>query len=154
MALTDIKARISAVLAGVAGIGTVFTRMRPVNIESVELAQFVSNGVLNCCFISRSAVELESHGDMPSMTSEWDAISVHEFFAVQDSSASEDKFDTLVTAMLWAIHNDSEFPGYFNHTAKMTRTPRVKAIDFRHFGVEQTLCHHAEITIQVMTQSS
>ncbi len=154
MALTDIKARIATVLQAVEGIGKVYPRMRPVNVEAVEQAQFVANGVLNCCFISRSSADMESKGDMPSLSAEWDAISVHAFYAVQDASASEDTFDALTTAMLWAIHKDSEFPGYFNGTALRTRTPKIKTIDFRHFGVRAVLCHHAEITIQVMTQTT
>jgi hypothetical protein len=47
MALKDVKARIATVLQGVPGIGKVYARMRPVNVEAVELAQFVADGVLN-----------------------------------------------------------------------------------------------------------
>lgn len=154
MALKDIKARMATVLAAVVGAGKVYTRTRPVNVESIELSQFVQNNVLNCCFISRPMAEIESKGDMPGHAAQWDTISVHQFYAVQDASASEDAFDALVDLMLWAIYNDSQFPSYFNHTAKRTRTPKIKSADFRHFGVEQTLCHHAEITIQVMTTSN
>ncbi len=149
----DVKERIATVLGTVLGHGAIFTRMRPVNTEAVEQAQFVVDGVLNCCFIQRSGIDLQSFGDMPSLTTQWDSISVHQFYAVNDEGASEDTFDALITAMLWAIHDDSEFPGYFNHTAKRTGTPKVKSIDFRHFGVRGALCHHAEITIQVMTRT-
>lgn len=154
MALKDVKARVATVLGGVAGIGKVYTRMRPVNVEAAELAQFVADGVLNCCFITRPAFELEGRGDMPPKAVQWDTISIHAFYAVQDASASEDAFDALVDAMVWAIFQDSIFPGYFAGTAKRTRLPKLKTADFRHFGVEQALCHHAEITIQVMTQTN
>ena len=154
MALTDVKARIAAVLEGVAGIGKVWPRMRPMNTEAVEQSQFVSNGVLNCCFIQRGSAELETHGDMPPMGVQWDTISIHAFYAVEDAKASEDAFDALVDAMLFAIFNDAMYPNYFAKTVKASRAPRIKTIDFRHFGVRGALCHHAEITIQVMTQTT
>jgi hypothetical protein len=154
MAIALVKARIATVLATVAGIGKVYARMRPVNVETVELAQFVSKGVLNVSFITRGSAELETKGDTPPIAFQWDTISTHLFFAVQDSSASEDSFDLLVDKMLWAIFNDSKWPGFFAGTVQRVRAPKLKSTDFRHFGVEQILCHHAEITIQVLTTSS
>jgi hypothetical protein len=152
--LKDVKARIATVLGGVAGIGAVFARMRPVNTEAVEQSQFVVDGVLNCCFIQRASAELETKGDTPPLGAQWDTIAVHAFYAVQDASSSEDNFDALVNAMLWAIFRDSAFPNYFAQTVKRSRAPKIKTVDFRHFGVRSALCHHAEITIQVMTQTT
>lgn len=154
MALKDIKARIATVLGGVEGIGQVYARMRPVNVEAVEQSQFVVDGVLNVCFITRSVAELETRGDRPPLGAEWDTLSVHVFYAVNDANASEDAFDALTTAMLWAIFNDAKFPSFFNMTAAQTRAPKIKTVDFRHWGVRAALVHHAEITIQVMTQTT
>ena len=154
MALKDVKARIATVMESVAGIGKVYPRMRPVNLESVEQTQFVANGVLNVCFIQRAMAELETKGEMPPLSAQWDTIAVHAFYAVNDAALSEDAFDALVDAMLWALWNDAMYPGYLNGTVKRARAPKIKTVDFRHFGVRGALCHHAEITIQLMTSDN
>jgi hypothetical protein len=153
--LKDVKARIATVLQTVPGIGRVYARMRPVNLQSVEISDFVADGVLNCCFVQRGSADFEGKGgDTPPLVSQWDVISVHAFYAVQDSSSSEDIFDLLVDQMLWAILTDSVYPKFLAQTVKRSRVPKLKTVDFRRFGPSAVLCHHAEITIQVMTQTS
>jgi hypothetical protein len=120
----------------------------------MEQSQFVQNGVLNCAFVTRGTAEWETRGDMPWHGAQWDTVSVHMFYAVNDGNDSEDAFEALANATLLALFQDANYPGFFNGTAKRTRPPRLKAEDFRHFGTRQVLCHHAEITVQVMTQTS
>jgi hypothetical protein len=152
MSLTDIKARIATVLGGVDGIGQVYPRMRLVNVEAVQVSDFIVNGVLNTWFVSRSAAELEEVGDIDHISSQWDAISIHGFYTAKDSDASETAFDELADAVLAAVHEDSNYPSRFAGTAKQARAPKIKVIDYRHFGVTKVLCHHTEITIQVLSR--
>jgi hypothetical protein len=152
MSLTDIKARIAVVMQGVSGIGNVYSHTRLVNVESVQASDFVANGVLNTWWIVRSTAELEEVGDIDHISSQWDLISIHGFYAVKDSADSEDSFDLLADAVLAAVHADSNYPSRFAGTIKQARAPKIKVLDYRHFGVSKVLCHHTEITIQVVSR--
>ena len=152
MSLTDIKARIVTVLQGVSGIGQVYPRTRLVNIEAVQISDFVANGVLNTWFVSRSASDIEEIGSIHHIAPQWDTISVHGFYAAKDSDESETAFDELADAALKGVHDDSNYPSLFAGTIRVAEAPKIRTIDYRHFGVSKVLCHHTEITIRVMSR--
>jgi len=153
MGLADVKARIKSQLEAVAGIGQVHASTRYIQDEAVAMDQLVAGGVLNAWFISRESMALKDETVNQSPTELKDVIVIHGFYAVKDN-VSEPLFDALLDAVVTKLNTDRRPLGgggtLLNATVKATSAPQVRAIDYRMFGPEQALCHHAEIVMPVV----
>jgi hypothetical protein len=149
MSLQDIKARIAAVISGVNGIGKVYDRMRVIKDEKTEQSDLISNGKMNCWFVTRESKDLEDMNQNQSMSDQYDMIVVHGFYGVDDANDTEQTMDTLTEAVLVAINADRRPPSKLNGKVVTARPPKLRLQDYRNFGPRQVLCHHAEISITV-----
>jgi hypothetical protein len=150
--MKQIRERVATMLEAVDGIGKVYPRMRPVNLESIAIADFVKNNLLNAWFVSRRDVGAPEDVVMDQSLSELnDTISIHGFYAVNDANDSDTAFDELVDAVIIALNNDRIPPSKLNGLIVDSKPPRVMgSIDFRHFGPQQVLCHHVEIGLPIV----
>lgn len=147
-ALSDVKARIAAVMATVAGIGNVYDRLRNLSVEA-DQAQLLSGGRVNVWMIHREGSVLTDQVVNQNFVEQRDAIVIEGFYAVKDADDSESAFEVLVDAILQALNADRRPPSHLNGTSATAGPPSLRLHDQRLYGVSQVLCHHAEIVMQV-----
>jgi hypothetical protein len=150
MALADIKARIQAQLQAIAGMGNVYTRLRNLSVEK-DQALLIKGGTLHVWMIDRVASRLVDESVNQNFTEQSDMIGITGYLGVNDAASSSDTFEALVDAVLQAINNDRRPPSHLGGTVQTAQPPQLKVKDHHMYGVGgQVLCHHAEITMQVV----
>lgn len=149
MPVVDIKNETKAVMDAVAGIGVVHARMRFLR-DLKDQEQLLKDGKLNAWFISREGSRLQDENINQSYTTETVGLVIHGFYGVNDADDSETAFDALVDAVMLALNAARRAATKLNATVRTAEPPQLRLTDFRMFGINQVLCHHAEISMQAV----
>lgn len=149
MSLADIKDRTKAQMEAVAGIGIVHARMRFLR-DLKDQDQLLKDGKLNAWFISREGSRLQDENVNQSRTTETVGLVIHGFYGVNDADDSETAFDALVDAVIAAVNADRRAASKLGGTVVTAEPPQLRMVDYRMFGMNQVLCHHAEISMQAV----
>jgi hypothetical protein len=155
MALKDIKARIAAQVKSADANAAVFTYRRYLTTEGDQAALLDAAGRMHFWHVYREMTALTDLVINQNFVQQDDTLVIEGFYAVKDADDSEEVFDAIVDALLQGINADRRAgPGgtHLGGTTQSANTPALRKLDFRHYGPQAVLCHHAEIAMKVTSK--
>jgi hypothetical protein len=144
--LSDLRARLATVMAGVAGIGQVHDYFRRAQHEAEIQALFQSSGRLHVWFVTLGDdtpyTERRKGGVCSEATVRY---ALHGYFALEDADASEKEFEVVLQAVLTALRSDPYLG--LSDVVIEAAPPAVSVLGHAKFA--DVLCHYARVDMSI-----
>lgn len=131
-----------ALIEAVAGVENVYDSVRNWQTEQqFRAGARTAAGAIQFWFLTRESTSASDLG--PRFTARKHRIAIHAYAGVADATESEKEFQALIEDVVTALGSDRTLATTARHSGPAT----VRTVDFR--VINNVLCHHAELIVEV-----